>query len=153
MRVLIVDDEAGIREVLKRWLELGGFDTVEAKDSSAAMQLLGSSMPIDVVLADLEMPGQGGLWLVEQVRAQYPAIPIVLATADSQVPGSVSLQPGVVGYLVKPFTAASIHAAMATAAAWLAAQQPTTPSPAIDPVEDWLNRAKGLRADKPKRTF
>lgn len=153
MRVLIVDDEAGIREVLKRWLVLAGFETAEARDSTEALAVLDSDRHTDVALVDLHMPGPGGLWLVEQIRAKHSHVAVVLATADTEVPGTISLQPGVVGYLVKPFTAASVQTAMASASAWLAAQPPTAPSATLDPVEDWLSRAKGLRADKPKPTF
>ena len=152
MRVLIVDDEAGIREVLRRWLEPAGFVVSDAQNATDALAIV-AEQAIDIVLADLHMPGPGGLWLVEQVRTQYPKVAVILATADAEVPGSVSLQPGVVGYLVKPFTADSVRSAVANASAWRsAAQADSAEKPAVDPIDDWLNRAKGLRADKPNRS-
>ena len=55
-----------------------------------------------MVIADLLMPGNGGAWLVEQMRERFPSTAVVLATADDNVPGTLSLQPSIAGYLVKP---------------------------------------------------
>ena len=60
--------------------------------------------PADIVLCDVRMPGETGLWLTGQLRTQFPETAIVLVTSDRSVPPQISLQPGVVEYLAKPLT-------------------------------------------------
>jgi DNA-binding NtrC family response regulator len=102
--VLIVDDEPGMRELLKRWLAGEKYDALEARDAEEAVKVLAQTPDVKVVIADLQMPGKGGAWLVDQIQQRFPTTAVVLATADDQVPGTLSLQPSVVGYLVKPLT-------------------------------------------------
>src|SRR5207244_10953050 len=83
--VLIVDDEAPIREFLTRWLRKSNYETTEAADAEAALALVSEQQP-DVVLCDVHMPGRDGLWLMEQLRGRFPRIAIVLATANDDVP-------------------------------------------------------------------
>src|SRR5687768_14843580 len=99
--VLIVDDERPIRKLLARWLSPEGYVVHEAADAQAAIETLATSA-ISVALCDRSMPGHDGDWLVAQIRERFPSVAIVLATGDASVPPRVSLQPGVVGYLVKP---------------------------------------------------
>ena len=87
-----------------RWLSSEQYPVLEARNAEEAIELLAKSPDVKVIIADLQMPGQGGAWLVEQMRLRFPSTAIVLATANDQVPGSVSLQPNVAGYLVKPLT-------------------------------------------------
>jgi DNA-binding NtrC family response regulator len=115
--VLIVDDDERMRSLLARWLGSAGYDTCEAADAETALeQLLAGGC--DVAVCDVMMPGSGGLWLVERVRAQCPAVAIVLATGVAHVHPSVSLGGNVVEYLVKPFERADVVAAVALARAW-----------------------------------
>jgi CheY-like chemotaxis protein len=100
--VLIVDDEPALRELLRRWLAGAGYVTLEAPSAEAALDVLAHSADVRTVVADLQMPGKGGSWLVDQMRLHFPSTAVVLATADDKVPGTLSLQPAVVGYLVKP---------------------------------------------------
>lgn len=100
--VLVVDDEQGLRELLKRWLAVEQYVALEAQNAEEALDVLVKSPEIRLVIADLQMPGKGGAWLVDQMRQRFPTTAVVLATADDQVPGTLSLQPSVVGYLVKP---------------------------------------------------
>jgi two-component system, NtrC family, response regulator GlrR len=137
--VLIVDDEARIREFLGRWLGPAGYDTREAPDAETALSLLADGAT-SVVLCDVDMPGHGGLWLVDRVRESFPAVAIVLATANDTVPPAVSMQRGVVEYIVKPFEREPVLAAVARALEWhqaaiaRAASQP----PAVDSIKQWL---------------
>jgi DNA-binding NtrC family response regulator len=110
--VLIVDDESAIRAVLARWLGAAGYDIREAVDAESALEELAKAT-VDVVLCDVEMPGQGGLWLASQLRERFPATAIVLATAVDSIPASVSFKPGIVAYLVKPFARELVLAAVA----------------------------------------
>lgn len=100
--VLIVDDEPGLRELLARWLSGANYVALKAPSAEEALSVLAQSPEVKVVIADLQMPGHGGAWLVDQMRDRFPSIAVVLATADPHVPGTLSVQPSVSGYLVKP---------------------------------------------------
>ena len=141
--VLIVDDEPRVREFLVRWLAPAGYDTRDAPDAEAALAAVAASVP-DVVLCDVQMPGRDGLWLVEQLRQRVPAVAIVLATANDSVPPVVSLQGGVVEYLVKPFERDRMLAAVRRAVEWRqsAPVQTLDSAAAGDPLAEWLNKAK-----------
>jgi DNA-binding NtrC family response regulator len=115
--VLIVDDDARIREVLSRWLTAAGFETREAPDAESALEILNAGES-DVVLCDVNMPGRGGLWLVERAREEHPAVAMVLATGVDNVHPSISLGGNVVDYLIKPFERATVLTAVGLARAW-----------------------------------
>lgn len=140
--VLIVDDEPRIREILVRWLTPAGYDVKEAPDADAALAAVAATAP-DVVLCDVQMPGHDGLWLVEQLRLSFPAVAIVLATANASVPPVVSMQGGVVEYLIKPFERELVLAAVSHAADWheAAVARHAGRSP-TDPVDEWLDRKR-----------
>src|SRR5436309_13968338 len=99
--VLVVDEQPPVREFLVRWLEPAGYETAQAPDAEAALSLL-AERSFDVVLCDVQMPGRGGLWLVDQLRDKFPGVTIVRAAGDSTVPPVVSMQTGVVDCVVKP---------------------------------------------------
>lgn len=129
--VLIVDDEAAVRAVLSRWLAAEGYEIGEADTAEAALAAM-ARICADVVLCDVEMPGQGGLWLAAQLRERYPMSAMVLATAIDSVPPATSLQSGIVAYLVKPFARAMVVSAVAHGVRWHA-----------DAVERSLKRVDG----------
>ena len=86
------------------------------------------------------MPGESGLWLTGQLRSRYPETAIVLATSDRTVAPHISLQPGVVEYLAKPFTREQVLAAVRLAAEWHATAvsargQTKVPAPLT---KDWI---------------
>jgi DNA-binding NtrC family response regulator len=139
--VLVVDDESRIREFLVRWLTPAGHETREAPDAETALALLNAA-PSDVVLCDVDMPGHGGLWLVEQLRERVPPVAIVLATANDTVPPHVSLRGNVVEYLVKPFERERVLAAVNRALDWHRAALAKGAGPAIgpNPIDEWLGR-------------
>ena len=137
--VLIVDDEPRIREILVRWLTPGGHEIAEASDAEAAIEQL-NGRAFDVVLCDMQMPGKGGRWLVEQIRERFPQTAVVLATADDTVPPFVSMRGGVIDYLVKPFARERVLDAVSRAVDWhrAAAARPADPTPEGDPLEKWI---------------
>jgi DNA-binding NtrC family response regulator len=139
--VLIVDDEAGIRELLSRWLGAAGYRASQAPSAEAAVTMLAGD-GIDVVLADMQMPGAGGLWLLQQIREHFPRVAIILATADSEVRGTVTLQHGVVGYVVKPFAKELVVKAVEGAIQWREAEVAAARARRVDDVEDWLGHTK-----------
>jgi two-component system, NtrC family, response regulator len=141
--VLIVDDESGIREILKRWLSAEGYDLREAPDAETALEEMAKAAA-DVVMCDVEMPGHGGLWLAEQLGQRFPATAIVVATALDSVPPATSLKPSIVGYLVKPFARDRVLRAVSRGVQWHSAALARAPEPAahVDRVTKWFDSIK-----------
>jgi DNA-binding NtrC family response regulator len=133
---LIVDDERGIRELLKRWLQKAGYDTAEAASADEALAKV-AAQDIDVVLCDIEMPGHDGLWLIARLREQFPDVAIVLATGLDTVPAIVSLRSGVVEYIVKPFEQDLVMTAMRRAVRWRE-KMAARPAPQRSSGDDWV---------------
>jgi PAS domain S-box-containing protein len=79
-RVLVVDDDASVRGITTTFLDELGHRTLEAANGAAALALLDSGERIDLLVTDLAMPGMSGTELVEQVRARWPAMPVLLLT-------------------------------------------------------------------------
>jgi two-component system response regulator AtoC len=100
--ILVVDDDEGVRKVLSRWVTDLGYAVKAAEDADVAMEII-RECPIDVALCDIRMPGHDGIWLVEQIARYYPDTAMVLATGLIEMDPMVTLRPGVVGYIVKPF--------------------------------------------------
>jgi DNA-binding NtrC family response regulator len=140
--VLVVDDQPPVREFLVRWLGPAGYETAQAPDAEAALSLL-AERSFDVVLCDVQMPGRGGLWLVDQLRDKFPGVAIVLATGDSTVPPVVSMQSGVVDYVVKPFVRERVLDAVSRAVEWAKhAPAERNRRPGDDPLNEWLNKGR-----------
>ena len=142
--ILVVDDERQIREVLREWLTAAGFTVHEAPDAESALEVL-ADKHIAVATIDKDMTGHDGTWLVEQIQNQYPAVAMLLASGDSQIPPRVSLSRGVQGYLVKPFKRELVVGAVTDAVAWhtVAAKQATPAKGAVDPIDAWLHGRAG----------
>jgi len=101
-RVLIVDDEPGVRESLRMVLK-DAWEPVLADSAAQAVAVLDTAPP-DVVLLDIVMPDVDGLELLEQVRARHPGIPVVMLTATRTVKTAVvAMKLGAFDYLTKPF--------------------------------------------------
>jgi DNA-binding NtrC family response regulator len=100
--VLIVDDEDGVRRLLTHWINSLGYTAKTASDAAAALDVLKSS-EVAVAVCDIRMPGNDGVWLIDQVRKEYPATAVVIATGLPDMAPTVTLQSGVAGYLIKPF--------------------------------------------------
>jgi DNA-binding response OmpR family regulator len=103
--VLVVDDEPTVREVVSRYLELGGYRVAEAGDGNAALELaLSTQAPPDLVVLDLMLPGMDGLEICRRLRATG-SIPIVMLTARGhEADRIVGLELGADDYVVKPFS-------------------------------------------------
>jgi DNA-binding NtrC family response regulator len=100
--ILVVDDDEGVRSVLSRWVVDMGYAVKTAADADTALDIM-RECPIDVALCDVRMPGHDGIWLIDQAGRLCPEIALVLATGLTEMDPMVTLRPGVVGYLVKPF--------------------------------------------------
>lgn len=139
--VLVVDDEQGLRGLLKRWLAAEQYVALEAQNAEEALDVLAQSPEVKLVIADLQMPGQGGAWLVDQMRQRFPSTAVVLATADDQVPGTLSLQRSVVGYLVKPLNREEVIRLVAEGVRKTAEEvERARLRSATDPIETFLDR-------------
>jgi len=108
IKVLIVDDFATMRRIVKNVLKQIGFTNItEADDGSTALEQLKSSS-FDLIISDWNMPKMTGLDLLKTVRGmdEYKTIPFLMVTAESQKQNVVeAVQAGVSNYVVKPFTA------------------------------------------------
>ncbi len=115
-RVLIVDDEEGMRNYLSVVLRKAGLETVEAADGLAAAELLAQS-PFDVVLEDLKMPRLDGLGLLRRIRDEFPGTAVVVMTAFSTWETAVeAMRLGAFNYIRKPFDNEEIRAIVKRAA-------------------------------------
>ena len=87
--VLVVDDEAPIRDLFATILESAGYIPVAADTAETALHLIRGGITPDAVLLDLKMPGMGGLAFLVRLRADpvHAAVPVAIVTGDSFMPG------------------------------------------------------------------
>jgi two-component system response regulator MprA len=110
MRLLVVDDEASVREALTLLLDLSGFEVSTATDGSEAVRALASEPP-DAVILDVLMPGLDGLEVCRRMRAAGDRTPVLMLTACTEVSERVAgLEAGADDYLAKPFARAELIA-------------------------------------------
>jgi len=102
-RVLVVDDEPMVREVLARYLEKEGFDVEVAEDGEQALAAFATSSP-DLVLLDLMLPRIDGLEVFRRMREQAPTAVIMLTAKGEEVDRVVGLELGADDYVTKPFS-------------------------------------------------
>ena len=105
--ILIVDDDPGVRALLRRVIGDMGYQVVEAGDALSALELLEQGS-VSLALCDVRMPGRDGVWLVDQILTRFPGTPVALATGLLEMDPHVTLRSGVVGYVVKPFKRADL---------------------------------------------
>ena len=111
-RLLVVEDDASIRETIDEALRLEGFQVQSCANGAEALGLLTdpSSDTIDLIILDLMLPGLGGLDLCRQLRALSNVTPILVVSArDSETDRVLGLEVGADDYLVKPFGLSLIH--------------------------------------------
>src|SRR5258708_5021557 len=107
--ILIVEDEAKMRRLLELNLGEDGFKTLSAADAESGLQLL-ASQPIDLVLTDLKLPGMSGLELLQTIKQQNAALPVVVMTAFGSVETAVdAMKAGATDYVLKPFSLAEMR--------------------------------------------
>ena len=106
--VLIVEDDAALREALMDTLRAAGLAAIEACDAAAALQLL-ETEEIALVISDVQMPGLNGYQLLTCIKRMRPDLPVVLMTAYGTVAQAVSaMREGATDYIVKPFDAQAL---------------------------------------------
>ncbi|TVQ62188.1 MAG: DNA-binding response regulator [Phycisphaerales bacterium] len=111
-RVLIIEDEAAIRDGVREALQLAGYATREAPTGQAALDTLGDDADgFDLVLLDVLMPGLDGFGVLDAIRRERPTLPVIMLTAlDAEADRVRGLRGGADDYVVKPFGAGELIA-------------------------------------------
>ncbi|MGY5540365.1 sigma-54-dependent transcriptional regulator [Vibrio brasiliensis] len=102
-KVLIVEDDEGLREALVDTLALAGYEWLEADSAEDALVKLKSNN-VDIVVSDVQMAGMGGLALLRSIKQHWPNLPVLLMTAYANIEDAVSaMKDGAIDYMAKPF--------------------------------------------------
>ncbi len=111
--ILIVDDEPNVRLVFRTALESTGAELAAVEDGEAALAWLRANS-VDLVLLDLQMPGLGGMGVLEQLRASGNDVPVIVITAHGSIPDAVAaMKLGAIDFLSKPLTPDALRRAVA----------------------------------------
>lgn len=105
-KILIVDDEAHIREIIRFRLQIDGYQTIEAKNGHEAVEQIAKHKP-DLVILDIMMPDMDGWEVCKFARSQseFQSIPILMLTAKIEIKDKIhGMQAGANDYLTKPFS-------------------------------------------------
>jgi excisionase family DNA binding protein len=114
-RILVVDDEASIRDLLSKTLALAEYDVDTAPDGRSALERL-RLYPYDLLIADLKMPGIDGLSVIREAKRLKSDLPVIIITGYSTETAAIeAVNLGVSGYLTKPFRVPQVLAAAAKA--------------------------------------
>jgi two-component system OmpR family response regulator len=101
--IMIVDDEGGVRELLRDTLRIAGYETLEADNGMSALTALRSSKP-DLLIIDINMPLMDGFDLVERIRSTENLVPVLMLTARGEKQDIArGLTIGADDYVIKPF--------------------------------------------------
>jgi len=101
--ILIVEDDAGLREALFDTLLLGDYDVIEADSAESALMKL-NAHKVDLVVSDIQMGEMSGLTLLKNIKAKFPNMPVLLMTAYATIDDAVqAMRDGATDYLSKPF--------------------------------------------------
>ncbi|MEW6669001.1 MAG: response regulator [Thermodesulfobacteriota bacterium] len=115
MKILVVDDEQAVLDVLRRILEPQGYECAFAASAAGARRLL-KGQRFDLLISDILMPGESGLELIQSVADRYPDMcVVVISGADDFQASQAALALGVYGYVVKPFDVKQILITVANA--------------------------------------
>ena len=114
-RVLVVDDEASIRDLLAKTLALAEYDVDVAPDGRTALERM-RMCPYDLLITDLKMPGMDGLAVIREAKRYKADLPVIIITGYSTESSAIdAVNLGVAGYLTKPFRVPQVLAAAAKA--------------------------------------
>jgi len=114
-RILVVDDEASIRDLLAKTLALAEYDVDVAPDGRSALERM-RLYPYDLLIADLKMPGMDGLTVIREAKRYKADLPVIIITGFSTESSAIeAVNLGVAGYLTKPFRVPQVLAAAAKA--------------------------------------
>ena len=114
-RILVVDDEASIRDLLAKTLALAEYDVDVSPDGRSALERM-RMQPYDLLIADLKMPGMDGLTVIREAKRFRANLPVIIITGFSTESSAIeAVNLGVAGYLTKPFRVPQVLAAAAKA--------------------------------------
>jgi len=114
-RILVVDDEEAVRDLIARSLSSAEYDVDTAEDGATAVERLQTS-DYDLLITDLKMPGMDGLSVIREARRKSADMPIIIITGFSTEASAIeAINLGVSGYLTKPFRLPRVLAATARA--------------------------------------
>lgn len=103
VKILVVDDDKNIRELVALYLKLEGFEVVEAADGESALQVL-EDLIVDLAIVDVMMPKKSGWEVCEELKFAFEHLPIIMLTAKSETMHRIhGLKLGADDYIVKPF--------------------------------------------------
>ena len=103
-KILVVDDEAVIRDVVKRILERSSMDVATSSGGRAALAMM-QETDFDLVVTDLKMPGMNGIEVLKAIKVLQPEVPVIIITGYSTVDTAVeAMKNGAFDYIAKPFT-------------------------------------------------
>ena len=104
-RVMVVDDEEGVRNLLQRTLEGAGYNVLTAANGQEAVETMSEpELEISVVLLDIKMPGLSGIEVLKQVTSEHPLICVIMLTAVVDTTTAVeAMKLGAYDYVTKPF--------------------------------------------------
>ncbi len=123
-RILVVDDEASIRDVLTRRLTQWGHEVLTAPGAEAAVDVM-TGGAADIVFCDVIMPLFDGVWLAQQIRERWPGTVIVAVSGAQEMATVVKMrQYGAVDYVAKPIGREMLHQALERALAKMPAPPP-----------------------------
>ncbi len=116
-RILVVDDEAPIRDILSRRLTQWGHEVVTAPSAEAAIEEM-SKAPVQIVFSDVIMPLYDGVWLAKEIRERWPGTVIVAVSGAQELETVVKMrQYGAIDYVAKPIGREMLHQALERALA------------------------------------
>lgn len=118
-RVLVVDDEKNIRDLLRMTLTKAGYEVLEAEDGAKAVEILrqdDNPLMVDVITCDIRMPKMNGVEAIAFFRKEFPSVPVVVITGFPETELAVSLmKQGVSDYVPKPVESQKLLAVVAKA--------------------------------------
>ncbi|MGH9224534.1 MAG: response regulator transcription factor [Acidimicrobiales bacterium] len=154
-RILVVDDDKSVRDFLRGFLTMEGYDVDEATTGPLALDKV-ARVPPDLVLLDVMMPGQSGLDVLAVLRRTSDVPVIILTAKDDETDRVVGLRLGADDYVVKPFSTAELAARLATVlrrtGAFRGAARLEFNGLKIDPTSREV-RVRGRRVELPSREF
>jgi two-component system response regulator FlrC len=147
--VLIVEDDASLREALTDTLELSGYEVLEAADGAAALRLL-DGRRVGLVVSDVQMKPMNGEQLLREIKRRWPGLPVLLMTAYGMIERAVeAMRAGACNYLPKPFEPEVLVAEVARWMLPAAVQTPDEPisrDPASQQLLELARRVAGSEA-------
>jgi DNA-binding NtrC family response regulator len=140
--VLIVDDDAVLRQTMEAIVKAAGMNSITAATGEEALDLVGKA-PVDVMLLDVQLPGVSGLQVLRQVRERHPDIGVIMVSVVKEIPVAVeAIKQGALDYVTKDFSPGELSARVSKSLEQLRAERELA----------WLRDEVASRGNKPMIT-